>query len=321
MKILVADPISQKGIDVLAADPAVQVDVKLKQSEDELAGIIGNYDALVVRSETKVTKRVIDNAHKLQVIGRAGVGVDNIDLDAAKANGIIVVNTPGGNTVAAAEHTFGMILALARNVPQAHHDLKDGNWNRSKYTGTELRSKVLGILGLGRIGKEVAKFAAAFGMKVLAYDPFLTKEAASSLTVKLVDFETVLKEADFLTVHMPLTPESRKLISAEQFALMKDGACVVNCARGGIVCEEALYQAIVAGKVKGAALDVFEKEPQVCSPLFALDQVIVTPHLGASTREAQINVAIEVCEDVIGILLGHEPLNPVFKLQAEAKSA
>ncbi len=321
MKILVADPISQKGIDVLKTDPAIQVDVKLKQSEAELVEIIGDYDALVVRSETKVTKRIIDNAHKLQVIGRAGVGVDNIDLNAAKAKEILVVNTPGGNTVAAAEHTFGLILALARHVPQANHDLKDGNWNRSKYTGTELRNKTLGILGLGRIGKEVAKFATAFGMKIVAYDPFLSKDSAHSLGVKLVDFETVLREADFLTVHMPLTPESRKLISAEQFALMKDGACVVNCARGGIVCEEALYQAIVAGKVKGAALDVFEKEPQVCSPLFELDQVIVTPHLGASTKEAQINVAVEVCEDVMGILKGNEPLNPVFTIKAEAKSA
>lgn len=321
MKILVADPISQKGIDALEQDPAFQVDVRLKQTEDQLLEIIGEYDALVVRSETKVTKRVIEHAYNLKVIGRAGVGVDNIDLSAAKARGIIVVNTPGGNTIAAAEHTFGMILALARHVPQANHDLKEGNWNRSKFVGTELRAKTLGILGLGRIGKEVANFAKAFGMNIVAYDPYVDQEQGAALGVSIVDFETVLKEADFLTVHMPLTAESRKLIATEQFSLMKDGACIVNCARGGIVCEEALYEAIVSGKIKGAALDVFEKEPQVCSPLFELDQVIVTPHLGASTKEAQINVAIDVCLDVAGILKGAAPENPVFTIDTKAKTA
>ncbi|HWJ02504.1 MAG TPA: hydroxyacid dehydrogenase [Verrucomicrobiae bacterium] len=320
IKVLVADPISQLGIDVLQKDPALQVDVKLKQTEDQLVAIIGEYDALVVRSETKVTKRVIDAAQRLKVIGRAGVGVDNIDLNAAKAKGILVVNTPGGNTIAAAEHTFGMLLALARHVPQAHNDLKEGNWNRTKYTGTELRKKTLGILGLGRIGREVANFARAFGMNIVAFDPYAVKEQAANIGVKLVDFESVLQEADFLTVHMPLTSESRKLIAQEQFSLMKDGACLINCARGGIICEEALYQAIVAGKIKGAALDVFEKEPMVCNPLFELDQVIVTPHLGASTKEAQVNVAIEVCEDVLGILKGNTPINPVFTLK-NAKSA
>jgi D-3-phosphoglycerate dehydrogenase / 2-oxoglutarate reductase len=321
IKILVADPISQLGIDVLKQTAGIHVDVKLKLKEDELAAMISEYDALVVRSETKVTKSVLDNASKLKVVGRAGVGVDNIDLNAAKTKGILVVNTPGGNTVAAAEHTFGLLLALARHVPQAHKDLQGGNWNRSKFTGTELRKKTLGILGLGRIGQEVSKFAKAFGMQIMAVDPYLSKEQATSLGVKMVDFTTLLKDSDFITIHLPLTQESRKLISKEQFALMKDGVRIINCARGGIICEQALHEALVAGKVSGAALDVFEQEPKVDSPLFGLDNMIVTPHLGASTKEAQINVAIEVCEDVLGILQGAEPQNAVFKLPTNSKTA
>ncbi len=321
IKVLVADPISQLGIDELKQNPGVHVDVKLKLKEEELANIINDYQALVVRSETKVTKHVLDNAGKLKVIGRAGVGVDNIDLNAAKAKGILVVNTPGGNTVAAAEHTFGMILALSRNVPQACRDLRQGNWNRSKFTGTELRYKTLGVLGLGRIGKEVSKFAKAFGMQVIAVDPFLTKEQAAAFGVKLVEFETLLRESDFITVHIPLTPESKRLIDQQQFALMKDGVRIINCARGGIVCEQALYQALMYGKVAGAALDVFDQEPKVNSPLFTLDNVIVTPHLGASTKEAQIKVAVEVCKDVLGILQGAEAENPVFQLRHSVKTA
>ncbi|ABZ83710.1 d-3-phosphoglycerate dehydrogenase [Heliomicrobium modesticaldum Ice1] len=304
MRVLVCDPISQKGIDVLTSAGDVAVDVKLKLTEDQIVEIIAEYDAVVVRSETKITKRIIEAADRLKAIGRAGVGVDNIDVEAATRKGIVVVNAPEGNTIAAAELTVAHILAIARNVGSANLSLKGGKWDRSKYTGIELKGKTLGILGLGKIGSEVAKRARAFDMTVIAYDPYASVEKAKSLGVTVTDLETVFRQSDFITVHMPKTKDTYRMISAAQFAIMKEGVRIVNCARGGIIDEQALYDAIQSGKVAAAGLDVFEKEPCTDSPLFALDQVTATPHLGASTKEAQVNVAIDVAYDILRVLRG-----------------
>ncbi len=311
MKVLVCDPISEKGIALLKEAPGLQVDVKLKLTEDQLCELVPEYHGIVVRSETKITKKVLEKASQLKVVGRAGVGVDNIDVETATLLGIVVVNTPDGNTIAAAEHTMGMMLALARHIPQADQSLRQGQWNRSKYMGVELRNKNLGIIGLGKIGSEVAKRCKAFGMNVLAYDPYVPQEIAKRAGVELVNLETVLRESDFITVHMPLTPETKHMISGPQFAMMKDGVRILNVARGGIIDENALYEAIVNKKVAGAALDVYEKEPQTQSPLFTLPEVVVTPHLGASTEEAQVNVAIDVVKEIIRVLNGEPVQNAV----------
>ncbi|GAW93637.1 phosphoglycerate dehydrogenase [Calderihabitans maritimus] len=311
MRILVSDSISEKGIEILRKEGGYQVDVKTKLSEDELVDIIGDYHALVVRSQTKVTRRIIESARQLKIIGRAGVGIDNIDVDAATERGIVVVNAPEGNTVAATEHTIAMMLALARNIPQANQLLKNGKWERKKFLGVELRGKTLGIIGLGKIGSGVAKRAKAMEMKVLAYDPFISEDRAQRLGVELVDFDRIIKESDFITVHLPLTKETYHMISWQQFEAMKPGVRICNVARGGIVDEEALYEALKSGKVAGAAIDVFEQEPLTESPLFELDNVIVTPHLGASTEEAQVNVAVEVAYDIIAGLRGEPVKNAV----------
>ncbi|MBM7868437.1 phosphoglycerate dehydrogenase [Heliobacterium gestii] len=304
MRVLVCDPISEKGIDVLTSAGDVAVDVKLKLTEDQIVEIIADYEAVVVRSETKITKRIIEAADRLKAIGRAGVGVDNIDVEAATLKGIVVVNAPEGNTIAAAELTVAHILAIARNVGAANMSLKNGRWDRSKYTGIELKGKTLGILGLGKIGSEVAKRARAFDMTVIAYDPYASVEKAKSLGVTVTDLDSVFRQSDFITVHMPKTKDTYRMISTEQFAIMKDGVRLVNCARGGIIDEEALCQAIESGKVAAAGIDVFEKEPCTESPLFGLDKVTVTPHLGASTKEAQVNVAIDVAYDILRVLRG-----------------
>ncbi len=304
-KILVSDALSEEGLKILRDVKDFQVDVKTGLAPEELKGIIKDYDALLVRSATKANKDIIDAASRLKVIGRAGVGLDNVDLDAATQKGIIVMNTPGGNTISTAEHAFSMILSLSRSIPQANASTKKGEWKRSKFMGVELYAKVLGIVGFGRIGKEVAKRALSFGMRVLAYDPFLSKDVAESLGIEVLGLKEILAQADFLTVHTPMTDETRHMISTEQFCIMKKGVRIVNCARGGIIDEQALIAAIKDGKVAGAALDVFEKEP--ISPdheLLKLDNVIITPHLGASTEEAQVNVAIEVAEIVRDALLG-----------------
>jgi len=280
-------------------------------SEEELIKVISEYDAMIVRSATKVTEKVIDAAVKLKIVGRAGVGVDNINLDAATEHGILVVNAPGGNTIAATEHTIAMMLALTRNIPQANNLLKQGVWNKKIFVGEELRNKVLGVIGLGRIGSAVAKRAMAMEMRVMACDPFISESHAEVLGVEMAPSEEVIKNADFLTVHLPLTKESKHMISTEAFAKMKDGVRIVHCARGGIVDEAALYEAIKSGKVAGAALDVFEKEPTTESRLFELDNVIVTPHLGASTKEAQLNVAAFVAEEIVACLKGHFVKNTV----------
>ncbi len=299
MKVLVADNISQKGIDCLKQEKGIETDVKLGLSEEELVKIIPVYDALIVRSAVKVTKPIIDAAANLKIIGRAGVGVDNIDTDHATRKGIIVMNSPFGNTISAAEHTVAMMLSLARNIPQADRKLKGGQWDRKSFTGTELNKKTLGVVGIGKVGKEVVIRAKSFNMKVIAYDPYISKEAADEMEVELKELGDVLKESDFITVHTPLTPATRNLIGEKQFAMMKTGVRIINCARGGIISEQALADAIKKGKVKGAALDVYEQEPPLKSELLTLDNTITTPHLGASTVEAQTNVSTDVAEQII----------------------
>ena len=309
-RVLVSDPLSQQGIEVLE-QAGLDVDVKTGLCEDELAAIIGEYEGLVIRSQTQVTARVIAAAKKLKVIGRAGVGVDNVDLEAATEHGIVVLNAPSGNTISTAEHTMAMLLALARNIPQAHLSMQEGRWERKKYTGVELNNKVLGIIGLGRVGSEVAVRAHAFGMKILAYDPYLAEERAEELGIRLANIDEILETSDFITVHTPLTPKTRNLIGKAEFARMKNQVRIVNCARGGIIDYEALAQAVKEGKVAGAAIDVYEQEPPGDLPLRGLPQVILTPHLGASTEEAQINVAIDVARELVRALEGKTFKNAV----------
>jgi len=302
MQVLVADPIAEMGLEILRN--YTHVDAKFKLKPEELETIINNYDALIVRSQTQVTAKIIDSGEKLKVIGRAGVGVDNVDIDAATRKGIVVVNAPTGNTVSAAEHTFALMLALARNIPQANSQLKSGKWQRGKLVGTELRNKTLGIIGLGNVGSEVAKRAQAFEMQVIAYDPFVSMDYAGTRKVNLVSLDKLLEEADFITLHVPLTPATTNLIGAEELAKIKPTAQIINCARGGLVDEEALVTAIEAGKIAGAAFDVFSTEPVTDSPLLKSDKVIITPHLGASTIEAQANISKDIAEQVLAVLQG-----------------
>ncbi len=301
-RVLVSDPLAEEGIDILR--DFCDVDVKTDFTEDELVDVIGQYDGLLVRSGTQVTARVIEAADRLKYIGRAGAGVDNIDLDAATRRGIIVANAPAGNTLAATEHTLAMMSSLARNIPQANASLKSGEWKRSIFMGVELNEKVLGIVGFGRIGQEVARRAIAMDMKCIAYDPYINSERAKQLGVEVMSLEEIFTAADFITIHTPLVKETKHIINDRTIAMMKDGVRIVNCARGGIIDEEALNRAIRAGKVAGAALDVYEKEPPLDSPLLELPQVITTPHLGASTVEAQQNVAVSVAKQCIEVLKG-----------------
>lgn len=301
-KVLISDPLSEFGIQKLLDAPDVEVVQKPGLPAADLIAEIGEYDALLVRSQTQVTAEVISAGKKLKAIGRAGVGVDNIDINAATQAGVVVINAPDGNTMSTAEHSFAMLMAVARSIPQAHKKLTDGKWDRKSFLGVELNNKVLGVVGMGRIGTEVAKRAKAFNMTVIGYDPFLTDERAQKLGVINGTVEDIVKQADFITVHTPLIKETRHLLSTREFEKMKTGVRVINCARGGIIDEKALYEAILTGKVAGAALDVFEVEPPVDNPLIGLPQVVVTPHLGASTLEAQENVAIDVSEEIIKIL-------------------
>lgn len=309
MRVLVSDPISELGVAIL--QEKVQVDVKTNLTEEELTAIIPEYDALIVRSATKVTRPIIEAGKKLQVIGRAGVGVDNIDVEAATEHGIIVINAPGGNTISAAEHTIALMTALARNIPAAFHSLKAGEWKRSQFMGVELYKKTLGVFGTGRIGSEVIKRAKAMGMKILAYDPHISPERAEQLGITLTTPEEIYRQADFITLHTPKNKSTFHMIGEKEIAMMKDGVRIINCARGGLIDEKALCAALQSGKVAGAALDVFEEEPAIANPLCALPNVIVTPHLGASTEEAQINVAVQVAEEVISILSGNAPVTAV----------
>lgn len=310
-KVLISDSLSKEAVDILEKEKDFKVDVLTKLTPEELKKAIKDYDALLVRSATKVTKDLIGAAAKLKIIGRAGVGLDNVDIDAASKKGIIVVNTPGGNTISTAEHTFSMMLALSRNIPQADLSMRKGEWERKKFMGVELYGKVLGIVGLGRIGTEVAKRAASFEMRVLAYDPYLSVDKAKDLGIELVDLKTIYKEADYITVHTPLTDETRHMISGREFGLMKKGVRVLNCARGGIIDEEALVKAVESGKVAGAAFDVYEDEPPKDSKLLKLENVVLTPHLGASTEEAQTNVAVDVANTVRDALLNRGVRNAV----------
>jgi len=302
-KVLISDPLSAQGLDRLQACAELEIDLRPGLKGEELLRAIPTYHGLIIRSGTKVTKEVIAAATNLRVIGRAGIGVDNVDVDAATKRGVVVMNTPGGNNVTTAEHALSMMLALARNIPQANASLKSGQWKREKFTGSELCNKVLGVIGLGNIGAIVAERALGLKMQVLAYDPFVSPEAAAKLRVELANLNDIYGRADFITIHTPLTKETRGLISAAAFAKMKKGVRIINCARGGIVNESALHQAILDGIVAGAALDVFEEEPPPANhPLLQLDQVICTPHLGAATDEAQINVAIAIADQVANFL-------------------
>ena len=301
-RVFVADSLSQAGIDLLAAEHEVIVRTGL--SEDELVAELGDVQALLVRSQTQVTERVIAAAPRLEVIGRAGVGVDNIDLDAATQRGVIVVNAPLANTMSTAEHAFGLMLAAARNVPQAHGSLRGGAWDRSKYAGVELSGRTLGIVGLGRIGTEVASRARAFEMRVLAYDPFVSADRASQLGVERMELDELLTESDFVTLHTALHEGTRGMIGADQLARMKPTAILVNAARGALVDEQALYDAVDSGQIGGAAIDVFSEEPATGNVLTTHDRIIVTPHLAASTAEAQTRAATQTAKQILDILGG-----------------
>ena len=302
-KILIADDVSDTGLDPLHR-AGFNVEKRVKLAPDDLRKALLGCEGLVVRSETKVTADLMDAAPSLRVIGRAGVGVDNIDVPAATARGIVVMNAPDGNTITTAEHTIALLVALARNVPQANSSLKSGKWERKRFIGVELTGKTLGVVGLGRIGRSVASRARALGMNIVAYDPFVAPDQARDLEIEVAPLDEVFARADFLTVHTPLTAETRGIIGKEAFARMKPGVRVINCARGGLVDEQGLYEAIKSGTVAGAALDVFAQEPPPADhPLLALDQVIVTPHLGASTTEAQEGVAFTVAEQMRDYLL------------------
>jgi D-3-phosphoglycerate dehydrogenase len=305
VKVLIADRIAAEGVEALRAH--AEVDVKLDLSRDELVSIIGDYDALMVRSGTKVSREVIEAGKRLQAIGRAGVGVDNIDVEAATGRGIVVVNAPTGNTVSAAEHTIAMMLAMARRIPQANAVLKSGEWRRQDFVGVEVRNKTLGIAGLGNVGTEVARRAKGLEMRVIAHDPFVSVEYAGALGVELVSLDELLKKSDFITVHTTMTKATRGLVGAKELAKVKPTVQFINCARGGIIDEQALFEALKAGKVAGAAIDVFSTEPATDNILLESDKVIVTPHLGASTAEAQTQVATDAAEQVIAVLRGQRP--------------
>ncbi len=323
MKIVICDPISPKGIALFQQRSEFKVQVLEKRlPEGELLPIVADADALVVRSETKITRKVIEAAPRLKVVGRAGVGVDNVDVEAATQRGIVVMNTPSGNTISTAELTFSMLLALARKIPQAHASMKAAEWNRKAFQGVELYGKTLGVLGMGRIGTEVARRAMAFGMQVLAYDPYLTLARAKALQVELIEnLDDIYARADFITVHMPMTDETKGMLNAAAFAKMKKGVRVLNCARGGIINEADLAEAIKSGKVAGAALDVYETEPPPKDfGLRELPQIIMTPHLGASTEEAQENVGIEVAEAITDFLLLGAVRNAVNLPNLDAKT-
>ncbi|MFY9558122.1 MAG: phosphoglycerate dehydrogenase, partial [Blastocatellia bacterium] len=303
MRILVCDGLEKNGVDKLLSASGVIVDERPSISGDELAQLIGGYEALIVRSKTRVTAELIERAANLRVVGRAGTGVDNIDVSAATRRGIVVMNAAAGNTVTTAEHTMAMLLSLARQIPQAVTSTKSGRWEKNKFLGVELMGKTLGIIGLGRIGAAVAERARGFGMNIVAYDPYFTREAAHELGIEVIALDELIARADFITLHTPLTDETRGMIDSDAIERMKPGVRLINCARGGLIDERALADAIRSGKVAGAALDVFEQEPTPPdNPLFSLDQVITTPHLGASTAEAQLGVATMIAEQVLDYL-------------------
>jgi D-3-phosphoglycerate dehydrogenase len=310
LKILISDNISKKCIDILKKS-GLDVTVKTGMKPAELKACIGEYHGIILRSATKLTSDIIDAASNLKVIGRAGSGLDNVDKTAATKKGIVVMNTPGGNTITTAEHTFALLVSLSRKIPQATMSMREGKWEKKKFLGVELFHKTLGIIGIGNIGGQVAKRAQGFEMNVIAYDPFLSEEKAQEMGVEKVELHDVFKRSDFITIHTPLTAETKNIINKKTLAEMKRGVRIINCARGGIINEKDLYEALVEGKVAGAALDVVEKEPAENNPLLTLDNVVSTPHLGASTKEAQENVAIAVAEQVADYLINGTIRNAV----------
>jgi len=305
IKILVTDKLAQQGIDLLNSTDGVEPVVKTGIKEDELANIIGEYDGLIIRSGTKVTAKVLSNCGKLKAIARAGVGVDNVDVPEATRKGIVVMNTPGGNTVSAAEHTMALMLSMSRNVVPACNSLKSGAWDRKKYMGNQLNGKVLGVIGLGKIGMAVAKMANGFNMKILGYDPFAAPAGIEKLGLELTEsIERIFKEADYISVHVPKNEQTVNMIGAEQIKMMKPTVRLINCARGGIINEEAVYNALAEGRIAGAALDVYPKEPPENKRFAKFENCLVTPHLGASTEEAQIDVAVEAAQILVDAIKG-----------------
>src|SRR5699024_10989362 len=309
--ILVTDPLNTDGLTPLLDDDRFELTIETDLTNEALMNKIEHYDALLVRSQTQVTKELIEKGKQLKIIGRAGVGVDNIDLNTATEHGIIVVNAPGGNTNSAAEHTIAMMLSLARLIPQAHLSLQQKEWKRSEFIGVEVKNKTLGIIGFGNVGAEVAHRAKGQRMSVIVSDPFLTEERAEKYGVKTGSIDEILASADFLTVHTPLIPATKHLLNRDAFQKAKPGMRIINCARGGIIDEKALYDAIQDGIVSGAALDVFEEEPAIHNPLLNLAEVITTPHLGGSTIEAQQNVAVDISKDIISFLTNGTVEHPV----------
>ncbi|MGB3811447.1 MAG: phosphoglycerate dehydrogenase [Parvibaculum sp.] len=319
-KVLISDKLSPAAVQIFK-DRGIEVDVKTGLDKDELIKIIGDYDGLAIRSNTKVTPAVIDAAKKLKVVGRAGIGVDNVDLPAATAKGIIVMNTPFGNSITTAEHAIAMMFALARDIPQANASTHAGKWEKSKFMGVEVTAKTLGIIGCGNIGSIVADRGIGLRMKVIAFDPFLTVERAADIGVEKVELDDLLARADFITLHTPMTPQTRNILNAENLAKTKKGVRIINCARGGLIVEADLKAAIESGQVAGAALDVFEEEPAKANILFDMEQIIATPHLGASTNEAQENVALQVAEQMSDYLLSGAIANSVNVPSISAEEA
>ncbi len=321
-KVLIADSISQRGIDELSRDEELDVAIKTGLSEQELIGIIPPFGGLIVRSQTRVTAHILNAAAKLRVVGRAGVGVDNVDVEAATRRGVVVLNAPGGNTISTAEHAFSLLLAVARKISQADANIRSKNWDKKNFEGVELYNKTLGVIGMGRIGSELSRRAIAFGMRVVAYDPYLSATRARSLQVELVDeLDDLLASADFISLHTPLTAETRHILDAARLQKTKRGVRIINCARGGLIDETALVQALADGHVAGAALDVFEIEPlPPDSPLRSAPNLVLTPHLGASTAEAQESVGIEIAQSIREVLLEGTIRNAVNMPNLDAKT-
>ncbi|MEO5721401.1 MAG: phosphoglycerate dehydrogenase [Chthoniobacterales bacterium] len=321
-KVLVADPISQSGLDEFTRDDAINLTVKTGLTEAELIELIPDFSAVVVRSETKITAAVLQAATQLRAVGRAGVGIDNVDVEMATKRGVIVMNAPGGNTVSTAEHAFSLLLCAARKIPQADATVRSGKWSRKDFQGVELHNKTLGIIGMGRIGSELSRRAIAFGMRVLAFDPYLSATRARVLQVELVDdLGDLLKDADFITLHTPLTPETHHLLDTARLSQTKRGVRLINCARGGLIDEAALAEALQSGQVAAAALDVFEQEPLPAdSPLRQAPNLVLTPHLGASTAEAQESVGIEIAQSIRAALLEGTIRNAVNMPNLDAKT-
>lgn len=310
--ILITDHIAEEGLDILRQHPDIRFEIKAGIKNVDLKPILGNYDAVITRSGTTVDADLIENTGKLKIIGRAGVGLDNVDIEAASKKGLIVMNAPTGNTLAATELTMGMILAACRKIPAADQSVKAGQWDRKRFMGIQLSNKVLGIVGMGRIGSNVAVRCKAFGMKIMVYDPYIKQSKADAVGVTLCNtLEEVLRNADVLTFHTPLTPETKDVMGAKEFAMMKDGAVLVNCARGGLVVEDALYDAVKSGKLFSAATDVYSEEPPKGNKLLTLDNIFLTPHIGANTHEGQKGVAVIICEQIVNALHGKSYANAV----------